>query len=196
MNVRGLADKKKRIDVLQWLSKKNATIYCLTDIHISTEKQNILVQEWENGCIINSKSSESRGVCILFGKALDYKIIDIERDQIGNFLLATICFSPDFTVVIGVIYGPNKDDPDFYEEIKQKLLKKENYPIILCGDWNLVQDFNLDTFGYQRENNTKAKDKVLEMQSALDLEDIWRINNKNLKNIVGLVVNSQGKWPG
>ena len=181
MNVRGLAEKKKRTDVLQWLSKKNATIYCLTDLHVNTEKHDSFLQDWGNGGIINSSSSDSRGVCILFGKSLDYKIIDVEQDQIGNFLLATIWISPNFTVVIGVIYGLNKDDPGFYEEIKQKLLKKENHPIILCGDWNLVQNFDLDTHGYQRENNTKAKNKVLEMQSALDLEDIWRINNKNLK---------------
>ena len=181
MNARGLADKRKRIDVLQWLTKKIASIYCLTDIHISTDKHNALLQEWGNGGIINSHSSDSRGVCILFGKNLDYKIIDVEQDQIGNFLLATVWFSPDFTVVLGVIYVPNRDDPVFYEEIKQRLTKKESHPIILCGDWNLVQDFSLDTFGYQRENNTKAKNKVLEMQVALELEDIWRINNSNLR---------------
>ena len=50
---------------------------------------------------------------------------------------------------------------------------KKNHPIILCGDWNLVQVFSLDKFGYQRENNTKAKKKVLEMQAALELKDIW-----------------------
>ena len=61
MNVRGLADKRKRIDVLQWLTKKNASIYCLTDIHISTDKHNALLQEWGNGGIINSHSSDSRG---------------------------------------------------------------------------------------------------------------------------------------
>ena len=180
MNVRGLADKRKRIDVLQWLTKKNASIYCLTDIHISTDKHNALLQEWRNSGIINSHSSDSRGVCIRFGN-LDYKIIDVEQDHIGNFLLATVWFSPDFTVVLGVIYGPNRDDPVFYKEIKQRLTKKESHPIILCGDWNLVQDFSLDTFGYQRENNTKAKNKVLEMQVALELEDIWRINNSNLR---------------
>ena len=92
------------------------------------------MQEWGSGGIINIHSSDSRGVCILFGKNLDYKIIDVEQDQIGNFLLVTVWFSPDFTVVLGVIYGPNRDDPVFYEEIKQRLTKKENHPIILCGD--------------------------------------------------------------
>ena len=88
-------------------------------------------------------------------------------------------FSPDFTVVLGVIYGPNRYDPVFYEEIKQRLTKRESHPIILCGDWNLVQDFSLDTFGYQRENNTKAKNKVLEMQVALELlEEIYLVQQQ------------------
>ena len=38
---------------------------------------------------------------------------------------------------------------------------------------NLVQNFTTDTPGYIRESNTKAKQKVQEMQHALELEDIW-----------------------
>ena len=103
----------------------------------------------------------------------------LNKTRFKIFLLATVWFSP---VVLGVIYGPDIDDPVFYEEIKQRLTKKkENHPIILCADWNLVQDFSLDAFGYQRENNTKAKNKVLKMQAALELENIWRINNSNLR---------------
>ena len=61
--------------------------------------------------------------------------------------------------------------------------RRECYHSATVAPWNLVQDFSLDTFGYQRENNTKAKNKVLEMQVALELEDIWRINtgNSNLR---------------
>ena len=38
MNVRGLADKKKRADVFAWLRNKHCDIICLADIHSNQSK--------------------------------------------------------------------------------------------------------------------------------------------------------------
>ena len=47
--------------------------------------------------------------------------------------------------------------------------------------WRL-QRYDLDTFGYVRENNKKAREKVLEIISLYDLIDPWReINQDKLK---------------
>ena len=117
LNVRGLADKVKRQDVLNLLKGKRMQIYCLVDIHISPE--NHLAFTHDGGY-------ESRGDAVLFSD-FEYEILDIDKDDIGNFLFLKIC---------------------------------ENIPLILCGDWNLVQNFTTDTYGYIGENNTKAKQKV------------------------------------
>jgi anionic cell wall polymer biosynthesis LytR-Cps2A-Psr (LCP) family protein len=49
------------------------------------------------------------------------------------------------------------------------------------GDWNVVQDYNLDTINYSRENNSNSKLKLHSMMNDLDLidgqiDDGW-INN-------------------
>ena len=44
--------------------------------------------------------------------------------------------------------------------------------------YKILKLIPLDT---KRENNTRAKAKVQAMQTALDLQDIWRINNEKLK---------------
>ena len=157
------------------------SVYCLTDIHISPTNHNPFLQDWGNEIIINSFSSESRGVSILLGDNLEYKILEVEKDDVGNLLMAKICFYQEYTILLVVLYGPNRDDPGFYDNLKERIIDKENLPLIICGDWNLVQNFEIDTFGYQRENNTKAKAKVQVMQTALDLEDVWRINNEKFK---------------
>ena len=59
MNVRGLADRKKRTDVFNWLKKKKMSVYCLTDIHISPANHNAFLQDWGNEIIINSFLVES-----------------------------------------------------------------------------------------------------------------------------------------
>lgn len=50
----------------------------------------------------------------------------------------------------------------------------------MCGDWNVVQDQQLDTFGYLHENNSTkiiARRKVLEIMEEWELVDPWRTNN-------------------
>ena len=42
MNVRGLADKKKRADVFAWLRNKHCDIICLADIHSNQLTENTL----------------------------------------------------------------------------------------------------------------------------------------------------------
>ena len=42
---------------------------------------------------------------------------------------------------------------------------------ILCGDFNLIQDQNLDTFHYLHINNPRAKECLLTMKEELNLVD-------------------------
>ena len=68
MNVRGLADKKKRKDMFTWLKEKNCSVYCLQDVHSSNLLENNFKLEWGYECIFNSYTSESRGVFVLINK--------------------------------------------------------------------------------------------------------------------------------
>ena len=58
---------------------------------------------------------------------------------------------------------------------------KNNFSVIVCGDWNLVLDYKNDTHGYVRENNVKASKEVLGMMQNLDLIDTWRAQNPAAK---------------
>ena len=79
------------------------------------------------------------------------------------------------------IYGPNNDDVDFYDTLSAQLQDLDNDYNILCGDWNLIQDFNLDTMNYKHINNPVARSRVLDMFKSFSLCDPWRIFNPNVK---------------
>ena len=113
MNVGGLADRKKRTHVFNWLKKK-MSVYCLTNIHISPANHNAFLQDWGNKIIINSFSFKSSWVSILLGDNVEYKILEVEKDDVGNLLIANICFFQEYTILLVVLYGPNRDDPGFY----------------------------------------------------------------------------------
>ena len=81
----------------------------------------------------------SRGVAILFNDNLEYHVLKIEKDDIGNLLIVKIRISDELTFLVVVLYGPNRDEPKFHNNLMVKLSEKENLPLVLCGDWNLVQ---------------------------------------------------------
>lgn len=50
-----------------------------------------------------------------------------------------------------------------------------------CGDLNLVQDPELDTYNYSHNNNPRAKDCVLSIKEELNLADPFRELNEILR---------------
>ena len=129
---------------------------------------------------LSSVSSDSRGVAILFNGKLEYKVLSEEKDVSGNFLMLEIELGK-INLPLAVIYGPNHDSPEFYNDLKNKMLAQNNFSVIACRDWNLVLDYKNDTHGYVRENNVKASKEVLGMMQNLDFIDIWRAQNPAAK---------------
>ena len=79
------------------------------------------------------------------------------------------------------VYGPNKDNPQFYEKLTKKIYEYNINNTICCGDWNLVVDESNDYQNYKHVNNPKAREVVKEMMELLNLTDIWRDNNPEIK---------------
>ena len=109
--------------------------------------------------IIHSKKSSIDG---------RYVIIDLEIPEVARFLIVDL-------------YAPNEDSPIFFENLFNIIEEMETKNIILVGDWNLVNDFNLDTLNYKKRNNQKASQIVRHYKEKLDLVDIWRQSNPELK---------------
>jgi len=60
------------------------------------------------------------------------------------------------------LYGPNKHSPEFYHNIQNIIKEFQNTNYIICGDWNLVINPELDTQNYVHINNPKARKVVLD----------------------------------
>ena len=180
LNVRGLGDSVKRKDVLDRIKDYNLSVLCLQDVHFKDDNIKLYEDEWGGRCIINAYTSESRGVAMMFKKDLELKVEDIEKDEKGNLLMVRALINGKSMLII-TLYGPNKDTPTFYENIKHMISRHADLPVVVCGDWNLVLDQKKDTRGYKRENNVKSRQTVLDMMECLELVDVWRsLNPKNL----------------
>ena len=170
-NCRGLGDSGKRRDVFNYLREKNFGIYCLQDTHFTEALEPYIRAEWGGEITFNSYISNSRGVCILFSNSLEYKVHKSKADENGNLLVLDIEIENKRLILV---HGPNQDSPDFFLNIQEIIEEFENETIIIYGDFNLVQNQDLDTCNYTNINNPNAKEKVLHLKEEMNLMDPFR----------------------
>ena len=81
----------------------------------------------------SSFTSNSRGVAILFNNTFQYKHHGTIRDVNGNLLIIDVTIENE-RLTLTSIYGPNRDEPDFYSDLLSKLKELKNRYIIKVGD--------------------------------------------------------------
>ena len=176
MNCQGLSNLRKRRDVFHYLRQKSYSVYCLQDTHFEPKMEKYIQAEWGYKCYFASCKSNARGVAILFRNNFEFKVNNVERDADGNYIIISLSTMEKELLLVN-IYGPNRDNPSFYEKLRGLITEHNQKNIIVVGDFNLVLDQNIDCHNYKHENNPKAKEAVENMIQELNLTDIWRENN-------------------
>ena len=171
-NCQGLRTYEKRVDVLNYMKEKGASIVCLQDTHLTEKEINSVKQIWPD-CYLNGVRNNSRGVAILLNNNFEYNVLEVNKDDQGNFLQLIINIS-NIKVNLITVYAPNQDNPDFFNKISSLAESSNTDYTLICGDFNLVLDPNKDSYNYININNPNARRKVLEVMNSLDLIDIYR----------------------
>lgn len=180
-NVQGLRGVSKITDVFDFLKNTNFDIYCLQETHFTDTEEKSVLNLWNGECLFNNYRSNARGVAILFGKNMEYKVHKKITDNEGNFLVVDITAqSKRFTLIN--IYGPNTDSPSFYQKIFCHIEEIGNSEYIICGDFNLVLDPYMDSSNYKNINNPKARDTLLEYMEINNVIDPFREIHPQLKH--------------
>ena len=177
LNCQGLGDYKKRRDVLKYLQKSNYNIVCLQDTHFTKNSERQIRNEWGFTTFFSSFNSRSRGVAIFFNNNFEFKIHNFVSDMGGNFIIIDLEMN-DNRVTFVSLYGPNKDEPTFYENLKKRINNYKNHNIIIVGDWNVLLNPELDGHNYKHLNNPQARQQILYLISELNLYDAWREENQ------------------
>ena len=115
---------------------------------------------------------------ILLNNNFEQKVKKVKTDKNGNYILLDIDIQGK-EITLANIYGPNEDNPNFYETLKRNITEFENENVIICGDWNLVLDFEKDCYNYLHINNPRARNVVLSLIEEEHFIDVWRVMNEN-----------------
>lgn len=169
VNCRGLNDSKKRKDVFNYLRDLKSSIYCLQDTHCTENEKSSVYAQWGHDILMSAGRTDARGTLILMNNNVEVKISSTKSDSNGNFIITNMLVDNKYNITLVNLYGPNRDDQDFYSNVGNIIEEFGNEFVILCGDWNVVQDFMLDCHNYVKENNPKNR---IEIQ-ILKINSIW-----------------------
>ena len=146
-NCHGLNDDSKREDVFNFLKSLNADIYCLQDCHFTPSMEKLIYSQWDGESYFSFGTYNSRGIGILFKTKLPVKNHTIERDTSGNYLILDLTIdSHRFTLCS--LYGPTNDTPHFFSKMFNIIDTIGNDFYMLCGDFDVVLDVNIDYKNY------------------------------------------------
>lgn len=177
-------------DFVTFLKEKKrqlgANIYCLQDTHWTEADKHIIRTQWGYECFVAGNRTDARGVAILFNNNFEYKVLRQRLDINGNYIILNIEIENKLPVTLVTIYGPNQDDPEFYSSIQEQLVDMDTEHTIMCADWNLVQDFDLDCCNYKYHNNPRASKAVNDMKQRINMVDPWRVYNPQVRRYTWL----------
>ena len=169
-----------------WYRKRKADIIFLQETHSTVITETQWKNEWGAEIITSHGSSNARGVAILIKAGFDCFIHQQILDLMGRYIIVKAVIQYKTYVLIN-IYAPNEDKDiiNFFKNLfavlqKENLESEEN--IIIGGDFNCPLNPELDKKGgvlLQRKSVTNC---INCLQSQLDLADIWRNKNPDIKS--------------
>lgn len=102
---------------------------------------------WGSEMYLSQGRFNAGGTAILHNSMLEYSICNQHIDEDGNLLVLEINDFNIYDFILVNLYGPNKDNPVFFQSVADLISKFDWEFVIIAGDFNLVQDTTLDYFG-------------------------------------------------
>ena len=136
-NVNDLRDDIKRKCIFKYLLDCNFHITLLQETHSTTSIKHVWRKEWPGYSAWSHGSSSSKGVAVLLNPTFRGGFVNHEIDESGRFLFSKIKIENSIFFVANV-YGPNQDDPCFFQDFFQKLITFSAKDLIIGGDFNLI----------------------------------------------------------
>jgi exonuclease III len=133
----------------------------------------------------SNSTSSKRGVGILIKKKLPVSVLRVKADRGENYILLELEMSGE-NIIIGSIYGPNVNDPEFFSNLERDIVSLNNNKIIIGGDFNCTFSTdnvrtNIDCLNMNAPPNLAHSLLIANMCERLQITDPYRIVYPNKK---------------
>uniref|UniRef100_A0A3B5R0Z3 Reverse transcriptase domain-containing protein n=1 Tax=Xiphophorus maculatus TaxID=8083 RepID=A0A3B5R0Z3_XIPMA len=178
-NVRGIRKLNKLKQVLDRLKYLKSKIIFLQESHLIESEIHWIIKRWQGQVYHSSFTSHARGVIILIHKSITFQIIRTIKDPYGRYIIVQGHISTLKLNLIN-IYGPNNDNPSFYENLFLTLSTLEGFYII-GGDFNCTLNPSLDKSTQIDTSHSQTRNMLLNYIKDLRINEVWRTRNPTNK---------------
>lgn len=176
-NIRGIGSLTKRNKILNHITHLQPDICLLQETHLSKTDTDKLITPQFNKVYSSNYNSRQRGVSILINRKIKFTHNTTITDPEGRFIIINIILNNN-QLTIGNIYGPNTDNPSFFQNFFATLSENTNNTVIIGGDFNTVINHSLDRSNNSTTNRTtKSTNIITQYANELGLGDSWRLQN-------------------
>ena len=186
LNCNGLGDRLKRKKLFRHFVRRNVDVILLQETHTTTETSEQYKAEWKrlrknHDSRWNSGTSRSCGVAVLINNKRSIQILNTSFDSAGRILTIQASINDDI-YQFQSLYAPTRPGsrPLFFEELQDYLFPDGE--IIIGGDFNMVEDVNIDRAGGTPTSaHEKGKNELSHLKLQSNISDIWRQKSKNVR---------------
>lgn len=147
-NIKGANEPIKQGKILSHLKSLSVDIIFLQETHLKNDSHNRLRCRWIGQLYHSNFLSKAWGTAILIRKGIPFKHKETIVDKEGRYIIVTgELHSISLTLVN--IYGPNFDNPQFFQKIFALIPDMSQSNLIIRGDLNCVLDQYLDRSSYR-----------------------------------------------
>jgi exonuclease III len=160
-----------------------AGIIFLSDIRLNADPASNTSNMFQNASndrykFHHNSSKSKRGVGILISSKFNTTIIDTYKDADQNILGLAVDID-GYRMFLVSVYGPNINDPIFFDNLTNILNKYSHLPIVCGGDWNLTYSTdrtanNIDILNMTASPSFYRSGRLQEVCELFNLSDPFR----------------------
>lgn len=162
----------KRRKVYNNISKLCAEIIFLQETHIKQTAKALLNPHWAAQIYQSNFSNKTRGVAIIIKKNVPFIHKQTISDKYGRYIIVRGEINA-VPITLVNLYGPNYDDPSFFNKLLVKIPDAALQNVIIGGDFNCVIDPIKDTRP-SRTFKSKSAATLNNYFRNINMVDIWR----------------------
>lgn len=176
-NYRGLNNITKVKQVMNRIKFLQSKIVFLQETHLLGGDISKIKRRWQGQVLSAPYTTHARGVMILIHKSVPLQIKTIIKDPAGRYIIIQGMLLFENINLINV-YGPNEDDPKFYNNLFLTVSNLSGQYII-AGDFNCTLDPVRDRSSGLDNTHNRSRKTISHFMKELNLLDIWRHGKPN-----------------
>lgn len=175
-NCNGLGHVVKRAKVFSHLKSLGADIVLLQETHIKSSAQAKLRVGWIGQIYQSNFDAKARGVAILIRKNIPFVYSSSISDPNGRYIIVAGTLNSKPVTLVN-LYGPNFDDPLFFQRVFKDIPNISDTSVIVGGDFNCTLDPLLDKQLSRSLQQSNASVCLNTLMTNLNIVDIWRLTH-------------------